>query len=193
MISRILFFIGCGVFMIACRQAGEQYDKPYFDFDSLINAQHAALLQQPVALSKTVVLDGKQDQSSFPLDSARLAHELDVFRQLDLINKPLYAKAYQISDGEKDRRSNLTIRKYTARNPAPIPGVTFYYQDRFDQLRKIESDYNENNTLYSTHRKLVLEFDNSSGKFLLTRYRLTGSQKMVLSDSVQYTIEGVLH
>lgn len=193
MISRILFFLGCGVFMVACRQAGKQYDKPYFDFDSLINAQHAALLQQPVTLSKTVVLDGKQDQFSFSVDSASLAHELDVFRQLDIINKPLYAKTYHITDGEKDTHSNLMMRKYVARNPAPIPGVTFYYQDRFDQLRKIESEYNENNTLYSTHRKLVLEFDNSSGKFLLTRYRLTGSQKMILSDSVLYTIEGLLH
>lgn len=175
---------------ISCNKTNLKYDKPYFDFDSLINTQVASLVKVKASLSKTVLLDGKRDQSTMKSDSAIIAHELDVFRQLDLINKPLYRNAYEISDGEKDSRSNLIVRTYKSKNPSPVPFVNFYYQNDFLHIKKIESYYVENNSLYSTKRKLQLEFDDASGTLLLSRYELTGTQKMILSDSVKFLIEG---
>lgn len=177
---------------VGCQEVNQEYDKPYFDFDSLITAQELALVAKHSTLNKNVMLNGQGDTSSRQLDSVTVAYELDVFRQLDLINKPLYAKAYKITDGKKDSQSNLIKREYIALTPAPIPAVTFYYQGSFDQLKKIESFYTEENSLYATQRKLTLEFENSSGKLLLSRYVLTGDQKMILSDSVQFSIEGTL-
>ncbi len=190
MFVRSLFFLIAVIACVSCNQTNLKYDKPYFDFDSLINTQVAELVKANASLSKTVSLDGRSDRSTMKIDSAILAHELDVFRQLDVINKPLYRDAFEISDGEKDSRSNLIVRKYKSKNPSPVPFVNFYYQNDFLHLKKIESYYVENNTLYSTKRQLQLDFDDTSGKLLLSRYVLTGTQKMILSDSVKFSIEG---
>lgn len=187
---RFLFFLSVVTLSVSCNRTNLKYDKPYFDFDSLINIQVRSLMQAEVSLSKTVVLDGKGDQSTIKIDSAKIANELDVFRQLDVINKPLYRDAYEIIDGEKDSRSNLLIRKYKSKKPAPVPFVNFYYAHDFLHLKKIESYYVEDNALYSAKRMLQLEFDNASGKLLLNRYVVTGTQKMILTDSVKFSVEG---
>lgn len=186
-----LFILGF-ILLTACNPSNLKYNKLYFDFDSLLTVQEAAVVKNKLKLSKTVLLDGKQDRSTQFVDSASIAQELDVFRQLDLINKPLYRNTYLVSDGVDDSLSNLTLRQYTSTTQTPIPWVTFYYQRSFQQLMKVESLYRENNALYSTERNLLLEFDNSSGKLLLSRYRLTGFQKMILNDTVYFSVEGVL-
>jgi ribosomal protein S8 len=190
MIGRGFFFLGLVLVLASCHKTNQVYDKPYVDFDSLINSQISSLVKANSSLTKSVVLDGKSDQSTITIDSAIVAHELDVFRQLDFINKPLYRKGYEVIDGEKDTHSNLTTRKYQAKNTSPIPIVIFYYQNNFSNIKKIESVYQEDNTLYSTRRELLLEFDDASGTKLLTRYSLKGIQKMILNDTVMFSIEG---
>lgn len=190
MIGRTFIFIGLVFVLVSCNKTNQVYDKPYVDFDSLINSQISSLVRAKSSLTISVLLDGKSDQSTVTLDSAIVAHELDVFRQLDFINKPLYRNGYEVIDGEKDTHSNLTTRKYQAKNPSPIPIVIFYYQNNFSNIKKIESVYQEDNTLYFTRRELVLEFDDASGTQLLTRYSLKGMQKMILNDSVMFSIEG---
>jgi hypothetical protein len=185
-----IFFLGFVVLIVSCKQSEAVYDKPYFDFDSLINKQHAALLLAKATLTKTVTLDAAKEEQTFEADSIVLSKELDVFRQLDVINKPGFKNEYKVLDGEKDTRSNLTIRRYEALKPTPVPFVTFYYQQDFNRLYKIESVYKEDNTLYRTERKLLLEFDDTSGKPLLVRYKLTGVQKMILSDSIAFSVDG---
>lgn len=175
-----------------CIKKDLQRDSEYFNFDSLINSQVDALVKAKSTLTKSVLLNGKTDQSMIAMDSALLAQELDVFRQLDLINKPLYKNAYEILDGEKDSQSNLTIRRYKAKEIAPVPFVTFYYQNNFNKIKKIESVFREANSLYATERQMVLEFDDTSGNLLLSKYRLKGGQKMILSDSVRFDIEGTI-
>ncbi|HNT49587.1 MAG TPA: hypothetical protein PLM56_04005 [Cyclobacteriaceae bacterium] len=177
----------------SCKQSEVIYDKPYFDFDSLITRQQQALLTANATLTKTVTLDGSTEEITFAIDSVVLTKELDVFKQLDIINKPGFKGKYKISDGEKDSRSNLTIRRYEAlETNTPVPFVLFYYQNEFNRLHKIESAYRENNTLYGTGRNLLLEFDDASGSPLLVNYRLTGVQKMILSDTIGFSIEGTL-
>jgi hypothetical protein len=190
MMRGIFFFVGCLFLLASCNKANLKYEKPYFDFDSLINAQSIALVSAGTTLSKSVSLNGTQDLSTVKTDSVVMAHELEVFRQLDVINKPLYRTAYDIVDGDRDLRSNLLMRTYKAKNPSPVPFITFYYLHDLNHLKKIESVYHENNTLYLTERTLYLEFDDISGLPSLTRYKVSGKQKMVLSDSVLFSIEG---
>jgi hypothetical protein len=188
------FFLGGFLLLVwSCKQSEAVYDKPYFDFDSLINRQQQALLIAKATLTKTVTLDTTKEEITFQADSIVLVKELDVFRQLDVINKPGFKDKYKISDGEKDSRSNLTNRRYEALEAeAPVPFVLFYYQNEFNRIQKIESVYREDNTLYGTERKLLLEFDDASGTPLLSRYKLTGVQKMIVSDSIAFSVEGVL-
>lgn len=190
MIGRTFFFLGIVFVLVSCNKTNQVYNKPYVDFDSLINSQITSLVKVKASLTKSVMLDGKSDHSTVKIDSSIVAHELDVFRQLDFINKPLYRNGYEVIDGEKDTRSNLTTRKYKSKNPSPIPIVIFYYHNDFSNIIKIESVYQEDNTLYSTRRELLLEFDDASGIKLLTRYSLKGMQKMILNDTVLFSIEG---
>ncbi len=184
--SFILLFI---IFLTACKQANLKYDKPYFDFDSLVNIQIRKISISKDSIRKDVLIDGKQDHSSFIIDSTRLAHEWDVFRQLDVINKPLYKGNYEITDG-KDTKSNLRVRTYLSKIKSPVPFVRFYFQDEFKNIKKIESNYQEENALYFTERDLMIVLSDLSGEPLIKGYSITGSQKMILSDSVKFSIRG---
>ena len=187
--NRVFFLIcSCAFFISACNRSNQQYDKAYFDFDSLINVQVAGLLKVQSTITKRSMINGKEDDSSFVLDSLKLANELDVFRQLDLINRPLYRNTYQIEDGVKDTKSNLFIRSYTAKSPSPVPFVKFYYRSSPRELKKIESVFYEENSLYDTRRNLLLEFDDSTGSLLLSGYQLSGTQKMILNDTVNFSV-----
>jgi hypothetical protein len=178
----------CAFIFSACDRTNQKYDKAYFDFDSLINMQVAELVKIQSTIRKKSIINEKEDNSSFVPDSLKLANELDVFRQVDIINKPLYRNAYEIKDGEKDTKSNLLIRSYTAKVPSPVPFVRFYYQSSSRDIKKIESVFHEENTLYDTRRNLLLEFDDSSGSLLLKGYQLSGTQKMILNDTVNFSV-----
>ncbi len=186
--NRFLLICSCAFIFFSCNRANQKYDKAYFDFDSLINVQVAGLLKAQSIINKKSRINEKEDDSSFTPDSLNLANELDVFRQLDLINKPLFRNAYEIKDGEKDSKSNLLIRSYTAKAPSPVPFVKFYYRSSPHEIKKIESVFQEENTLYRTRRNLLLEFDDSSGPLLLKRYQLSGIQKMILNDTVNFSV-----
>jgi hypothetical protein len=185
-ITSILLF---AISFIACKQANLTYNKPYFDFDSLVNVQIKKISNTKDSIRKDAVIDGKQDHSSFLIDSTRLAHEWDVFRQLDVINKPLYKGNYEITEG-KDTKSNLRVRTYRSKIKSPVPYVRFYFHSGFQNLKKIESNYQEENALYFTERDLMIELDDLSGEPLIKRYSIMGSQKMILSDSVKFSIQG---
>jgi hypothetical protein len=188
--SRFFFFIcSCAFLLPACNRTNLKYDKAYIDLDSLINRQVIELGKVQSTISKKSVINGKEDESSFVADSLKLSNELDVFRQLDLINKPLYRNSYDVSDGEKDTKSNLLIRSYTARSASPVPFVKLYYRSTPRELKKIESVFHEENTLYDTRRTLLLEFDDSSGSPLLSGYQLHGTQKMILNDTVNFSVK----
>ncbi len=187
---KFYFLFSSFAFLLSsCDRVDQQYDKAYFDFDSLINVQVLELGKAKANFSKKSTIGSKNDNSSFVPDSLSLANELDIFRQLDLINKPLYRKSYNVKVGEKDTKSNLLIRSYTAKTPSPVPYVKLYYQSSPLDIRKIESSYHEKNALYNTSRKLTLLFDDSSGFGLLRGYQITGTQKMILSDTVYFSVE----
>ncbi len=178
--------------LYGCNQSDKVYDKPYFDFDSLVNKQVAILVEAQVVATKQAMINGKSDEAIFSPDSTQLAHELDVFRQLDVINKPLFKNRYEITVGEKDTLSNLFILTYQATGPAPVPYVKFYYQRSPTQPKKIESHYLEQNSLYATERVLLMEFDDALRPTLLTHYRMVGSQKMVMNDTVHFSVDVLL-
>jgi hypothetical protein len=188
-IKNIFTILLLAISFIACKQANLKYDKPYFDFDSLVNVQIEKNSINKDSIHKVAVIDGKQDRSVFIIDSLRLAHEWDVFRQLDVINKPLYKGNYEITEG-KDTKSNLQVRTYQSKIKSPVPFVRFYFQNEFKNIKKIESNYEEKNSLYFTKRDLMMTLDDLSGESLIKNYSITGSQKMILSDSVKFSIRG---
>ncbi len=187
---RLIFFVALFFAFASCKQQELKYQKPYFDFDSLVNRQVSALKTQKLQIQKKANISGSESSVSIAVDSVALARELDIFRQLDAINKPLFKNQYEIAEGP-DTKSNLTVRTYRAKIKSTVPEVRFYFLENFNQLKKIEAKYYEENTLYFTSREAVLEFSTAPSK-LLTGYSIKGKQKMILSDSVSFWIQSEL-
>jgi hypothetical protein len=162
--------------------------KRYFDLDSLVSAQVVYLSKSKASLIKNATISEKSSSSINTLDSTAWSHELDVFRQLDLINRPIYSDVYDFKDGVKDSKSNLLIRSYEAPSNSAVPYLRLYYQATPARLKKLEAFYQETNSLYKSHRKLEMYFDDNVGKPYLIGFEIEGDQKMILSDSIHYTI-----
>ena len=180
-----LLFIGLG--FSGC-QKQKVNGKRYLDMDSLINEQVHYLMKSKASLKKEATIGDKKASASTLLDSAAWSHELDVFRQLDLINRPIYRGVYELKDGVKDARSNLLIRSYEAAANSPVPYLRLYYQNTPSRLKKLEALFQETNSLYGSKRRLEMYFDDTTGKPFVKGYLIEGDQKMILSDSVHYII-----
>jgi hypothetical protein len=185
-IASFLFFVVS--LTVGCQQQ-QVKSKRYFDLDSLVSAQVIYLSKSKASLKKEATISGKSSSSVNALDSTAWSHELDVFRQLDLINRPIYSDVYDTREGEKDSKSNLLIRAYEATANSTVPYLRLFYQTTPARLKKLEALYLETNSLYNSQRKLEMYFDDSSGKPYLTGYLIDGHQKMILGDSVHYTIQ----
>jgi hypothetical protein len=163
--------------------------KKFFDFNGLIDEQISQLSQQARVLDKEAQMSTTLSDTAFLPSANAWEAELEMFRQLETLNKPTFQNAYQIEDPVKDTRSNLKIRQYKAQE-APITEVRFYYQDEFSRLKKIDAKITEKNLLFTSHRDLTMEFDEKDGKPLLIRYGMRGYQKMILRDTVRFSVQG---
>jgi len=186
--AALFFFFASSFFLISC-ESRTISKKTYLDIDSLINAQINSLVAAKARVSKTATLGDVKDQSEFLPDSLGWATELDVFRQLDVINKPTNKDAYLITDSEKDTNSNLTTRSYQAKSELPVRLLKLYYYKDLKNLKKIEALFAEKNTLYYSKRSLTMDFDEIAGNNMLINYSINGTQKMIVSDTVRFTVQ----
>jgi hypothetical protein len=155
--------------------------------DSLVNAQINYLVATKSSVTKTAAIDSAQDKSNFMPDSTQWANEMEIFRHLDLINKPIYIDAYDLLEVE-DNNSNLRVKILNANKDVPIKQFKIYYHNTIDKVRKIEATLNEQNTLYYTSRNFLIELEDFKDKMILSSYRVQGVQKMILRDSVKFSI-----
>ncbi len=179
------------ILLISCKQ-NEQTSNKYIDINGIIDEQLSFLSQHKVLIMKKASMDSLKDQTTFQPDSLTLSNELEIFRSIDVVNKPIYSDIYVETQGIKDTHSNLTVRVLTAKKEAPIRELKIYYQDEPDKLRKIEAVINEQNLLYFTRRKLILQFDVFQDRWLISNYSIAGVQKMVLQDSVRFAISATI-
>jgi hypothetical protein len=93
---------------------------------------------------------------------------------------------------KSDTRSNLLIRAFSTSRNLPVKYVNIYYKNTPDRIRKIEAGYTESNALYHSTRILTMVFEPIRDSVVLTSYSITGGQKMVMDDSLNYDIKGYL-
>lgn len=182
----VLFFVVLIFSLHGCQNSTER-SATYFD--SLIVTQINRLSEAKPSLTKRATMDGKTDISTSHPSPATWQNELEVFRQLALFERPTFSKSYLVVDGLKDEKSNLLIKQYASKDDIPIPLLKLYYYDHFVNLRRIEATYHKENALYSTSRHLVLEFEEIKGKPWLSAYAVDGFEKVVLSDSVKFSVD----
>lgn len=187
----LLFFL-CALALGSCQEKNTSSNK-YFDVDGLIDHQVEYLLKMKASITKSASVDSAKDRSTFTPDSAGWTEELAVFRHLELINKPIYAQAYKVEDGVNDDNSNLTVMTLNAKSNIPIKQFKVYYQNDPERLRRIEATIEEQNTLYYTSRKFVIELDDHQGELALSQLSVKGVQKMILRDSVNFSISSTIN
>lgn len=189
-IHKFLLFSFTWILFSACLQKPVKETK-YFDVDSVVISQIKYLPKINSKLIKQELLNGKSDSSMItPRDSVAWATELDVFKQLDVINKPTNRGLYSIVD-ERDIKSNLMIRSFTStKDELAVQFLKIYYHNSMANLRRVEGLYLEKNYLYTSAINLSMDFDNLYNKITLTNYTIIGNQKMFLGDSVSFTIRG---
>ena len=114
----------------------------FYPIDSLVTAQAEHLASIDAGLFKEALLSGKTDTLTYRPDAGvAWLNELEAFRKLDVINKPVNKGSYLINDGLLDPGSNLTIRAFTSMKKLPVVWLKIYYHENISKPRKIEALY----------------------------------------------------
>lgn len=183
--------------LVSCEQKAEPTGMLY-NIDSLLSMQAQYLVQSNASLQKVSVLSGDEKKAVVkPKDSTAWENELNIFREVESVNKPLNRKYYRV-ESFSDPKSNLRVKAFTEKKDStskfspPVKYLRVYYHGNMANVRKIEAGYEEENALYKSSHLLTLEFQEVYNKTLLTSYSIGGGQKMFLGDSVAYTIHAAV-
>ena len=191
MLRAFQFFLLLLLFVTMASCDRQQAKENLYPIDSLLYQQIKFLQNSNAMLTKEADLKGVADSTSYsPKDSTAWAEELDVFLQLSAINKPGNKRSYIIDNELYDPGSNLTVKALTTTGDLPVKSMRVFFDKSATEPRKIEAIYSEHNVLYSSSRNLLLEFQQINNKNVLTSYSIDGVQKMVLSDSVRFSVDG---
>lgn len=163
----------------------------FYPVDSVVTAQIHHLTSIHAGVLKEALLRGQKDTATYaPKDTTDWINELDVFRRIDMINKPVNKGSYRVDDGLVDPQSNLTVKSFKSMKELPVVYLKIYYQGSIQKPRKIEALYEEENLLFGSSRVLSMDFQQIEGKTVLTEYEIRGGEKMVFGDTVEYYIRG---
>ena len=176
--------------LVSCSEGKKT--KALYPVDSLLQAQANYLSARKAHLKKIVLLGGKEEEISLaPKDIIAWRNELEIFTALDVINKPINRSYYSIED-LSDSRSNLKVKAFTTIEDLPVRYIKIYYYQSPNKLRRLEAQFKESNSLYTSLRDLTMDFQQFGDTIVLTSYNIVGGQKMLLDDTVQYRITGSL-
>jgi hypothetical protein len=191
-VRQVVFILFIVVALASC-EVKRTDTKYYYALDSVLDEQVKSLTLSHATLLKKASIDGKEESTSLiPKDTTRWKYELDVFAELNDINKPANVGKYRTVQGVKDANSNLLINSIESTEQLPVVFLKVYYLDNLSNIRRIEGLYREESSLLKSVRQLSMEFQNINNKIVLTSYSITGGQKMLLGDSVQFSVNGMI-
>lgn len=191
MFLRIIF--GFAVLAMVSCEKKPQAVVAFYNVDSLLEAQTDWLSEIKTSTKKVAILDGKKSSSTLnALDTAGWENELNIFRDIDFINRAINGDAYLVEQNIPDTRSNLSIKSVTTQEDLPVRSLKVYYHQTLQKIKRIEAQFLETNALYSSSRFMKLEFHEINEKTTLASYSVSGGQKMFMGDSVQFSILGTV-
>jgi len=195
-VIRQLVFLFAGV-LLSCCVSKTETRQVFFNVDSLVSKQVQLLPALKVTVTrKTHLNDQHEERRLEEPDSNAWNNELQIFRELEAMNKPINRAMYTLTDNLADDKSNLKIMlvesKPNLQKPPPVRYFKLFYQEHPHNVRRIEAQLDERNSLYQSTRLFTMEFQRVRDNLMLTAYSIQGGQKMFLGDSVAYSIHGVV-
>ena len=157
----------------------------YFDVRGLLTRQVVQLEQRHAAVTKQVRLRAEAPET-VRVPAVKWADELMIFFQAD-INKAALRGGYVVDSvvlpGGALRRTYT--RRPSQRN-APVARLTVLL--RGGEAQEIDADIAQENALFAARKQLRLQLLHGQ----LRRYEVTGTQKLVLFDTLRYAAAGTV-
>ena len=157
----------------------------YFDLAGLMQQQIDHLSSTSPKVRKNTIVDGQEEEREF--DSLNWQKELNIFAKAD-INKPRLLSQYQTTTYTDNAGNKVTqhqnieenvsgvIKMEIVENPATRKVLDFCFFPSF-------------NTLFTSEVELEMNFNENKGEPKLTSYSITGFEKVILRDTMRYSIQ----
>lgn len=172
----------------ACnRQAERKVIKEYYDIDSLFLSQPPLL--RDLSFIKSANIDDKTESSTVKFDTTGWKKELSMFLAMD-INKAALVGAYEKSETATELGKNVSYNLKSGEEG----GIKWIQleQDSSGNVYLFKALFQEDNALYQNRRELTARFEVAEDQSVLSSYKVDGYQKIIMKDTVNYTIEARL-
>lgn len=172
----------------ACdQQAERKVINEYYDIDSLFLSQPPFL--KDFSFTKSANIDDKAESSTVTFDTTGWKKELSMFLAMD-INKAALVGLYEKSETTTEFGKNISYKL----KPGEEGGVKWILleQDSTGNVYLFKALFQEDNALYQNRRELTARFEIAEDQSVLSSYKVDGYQKIIMKDTVNYTIEASL-
>jgi hypothetical protein len=157
----------------------------YYDVQSLLKSQTEQLEELKPVVKKTIEIDGVKESHELVFNKKEWQNELDIFNLAD-INKPVLKDQYEAVKRSMANGAELIYRPVNQEAQGIVQ--LRLVMDPQEVVKKLEANYVEKNYLYSSQKVLTLEFDNVEGSPVLKSYKVSGTQKMIMKNQVDFLI-----
>ncbi|HAA15800.1 MAG TPA: hypothetical protein DCE41_30455 [Cytophagales bacterium] len=166
----------------------EEVEKPYFDLSGFLDLQVEQLSSIDLQLNKSTLLGEDTDQFSSVLQKEEWDQEFRFFYEVD-INQSILLDQYAPS---LQKNGGAMITRYSPKETMENGVQWLEIIQTGGVVTQVSAFTFDKNALYTTQRMLEMNFEDKGGKAHLTDYEVKGFQKMVLKDTVNYSIQGTV-
>ena len=178
----LTIFLAC----ISCREKSLQRPADSFSLDSMLDLQVNYLSKNGASLIKVSSINSNGFTSSLDSKHIDWENELESFRAISLVHKPVYADSYDIKIMPDDK-SNLFVKTWVARDKQPIQSLKVYFLNP-NQIKRLEATLEQTNFVFTSRKNLTLEFSILGAKTLPERYEISGYQKLFWEEAQDYKL-----
>ena len=173
----------------ACNPLEKKLVNDIPSIDSLITAQTSGL--KDYTLVKRVSVDDSIFRVVTVRSPINWSKELEPFREISQINRPIYQRAYAQSL-TRDRQSNLMIKTWLAKTTLPFHEIKLYYLPNENLLKRVEAHFTVRDFYLTVTKKLVLDFSLLGEVNRLESYHISIVQKHFWAEPEYFYVDGLI-
>jgi len=157
----------------------------------LIDEQVKRLDSITPSFFKKATIDSKEEiQDLVPTDSS-WAKEMMIFKSTD-INKPTLVESYFTQEDKVADNKKIT---YISKRPkyTEVDSLSIIFFNNTSIPLKINACLVDHNVLYTSEKFIELTFKQLNGINLISSFKISGWQKMIMQDSTTYYVDAKIN